>query len=92
MQIGHPNTNVQPKTPNATNARNWDISQRYVEQNTQIQNIKDEKASSAEDDNWTPNRIHLITEQINATSVNGKSRNEFFTKTIGEWTTNKIHH
>ena len=48
----------------------------------QIQNIKDEKASSAEDDNWTPNRIHLITEQINATTVNGKSRNKFFTKTL----------
>ena len=46
------------------------------------QYIKDDVASSAEENNWAPDKIHSITEQINTTAFNGKPRSEFYTKRL----------
>ena len=46
-----------------------------------IQYIQDETASSASNDNWTPDKIHLILERIQATTST-RTKEKFFTKRL----------
>ena len=47
-----------------------------------INYIHEEMASSAEEDNWTPNRLHLIKKTINSTSATGQKNENYYTKTL----------
>ena len=56
-----------------------------------LQHIQEEPATSAEEDNWTPNKLHLIRKTINTTSKTGNNRSEYYTKAllVNKWP-NKI--
>ena len=49
---------------------------------SQIRHIQDETASSAEEDNWMPNKLHLIQRTINSTSRMDDNRADYYTRTL----------
>ena len=81
-QIGHQNTIVQQKNSRCYKWKKVGHFAKVYRTGNSIQYIKDEIATSADEANWTPEKIFLITEQINATTLNGIPRNEFFTKRL----------
>ena len=49
---------------------------------TKIHLIRDEATSSAEEDNWTPNKLHLISETVNAMTNKDRNGRPYYTTTL----------
>ena len=47
-----------------------------------INHIADEEAESADEDDWIPDKIHLIQQKINSVGTANKNGNPFYTKTL----------
>ena len=47
-----------------------------------INHIADEEAESADEDDWIPDKIHLIQQKINSVGTTNKNGNPFYTKTL----------
>ena len=54
---------------------------KYCRTNKRINHIQDDEASSAEDDDWSPNTIHSVNQKVHATHQTKKNGPEFFTIT-----------
>ena len=47
-----------------------------------INHIADEEAESADEDDWIPDKIHLIQQKINSVGTTNKNGNPFYTETL----------
>ena len=47
-----------------------------------INHIAEEEADSADEDDWTPGRIHSIQQKIHSLTTNNKNRPPFYTETL----------
>ena len=54
---------------------------KYCRTNKRINHIQDDEASSAEDDDWSPNTIHSVNQKVHSTHQTKKNGLEFFTIT-----------
>ena len=54
---------------------------KYCRTNKRINHIQDDVASSAEDDDWSPNTIHSVNQKIHSTRKIKRNGPEFFTIT-----------
>ena len=54
---------------------------KYCRTNKRINHIQDDVASSAEDDDWSPNTIHSVNQKIHSTLKINRNGPEFFTIT-----------
>ena len=51
---------------------------KYCRTNKRVNHVQDDEASSAEEDDWSPNTIHSVNQMVHSTKKNGP---EFFTLT-----------
>ena len=67
---------------------------KYCRTNKKINHIQYDVASSAEDDDWSPNTIHSVNQKVHSTGQIKRNGPEFFIITaqcFGEQPTNQIH-
>ena len=60
--------------------KNWTL-RKILQTNKRINHIQDDVASSAEDDDWSPNTIHSVIQKVHSTRQIKRNGPEFFTIT-----------
>ena len=54
---------------------------KYCNTNKRVNHVQDNEASSAEEDDWSPNTIHSVNHEVHSTRQTKKNGPEFFTLT-----------